>query len=196
MTIWLVALLMAPLATPQARPPTSGPRPATSGALQSAERKFQHIQQNGSRSHPDPTPTVLTEDEVNAYVNSGRVMLPKGVSRVRFQGETGTVTGLARVDFDKLTENSRSANPLLSLFRGVHDVRVIAQAGARGGQAEVHVDSVYLDNMEIPRMALEYFADHYLKPKYPQVGLDSRFALPDRIDTAVIGPHQLTIVQK
>jgi hypothetical protein len=48
----------------------------------------------------------------------------------------------------------------------------------------------------VPRFLLNLFVEKYLQPKYPELGLDSRFSLPDRIDSAVVGPHQLTIIQK
>ena len=165
-------------------------------AAQRLQRKLDHIQQNGARQRPDPTPTVLTEEEINAYLASGAVRLPRGVESVRLQGSPGVIAGSARVDFDKLTEGARSANPLLNMFTGVHDVAATAHASGKGGQAEIQVDTVSLDGVEIPRMALEYFVNHYVKPKYPGVGLDTRFAMPSRIDSATVGQHQLTIVQK
>jgi hypothetical protein len=45
-------------------------------------------------------------------------------------------------------------------------------------------------------MALEFFVEHYITPKYPNVGLDSQFQLPNRIDTATVGYHKLTVTQK
>src|SRR5579871_2636727 len=32
---------------------------------QSLQAKLDHIQQNGQRAHPDPAPTVMTEEEIN-----------------------------------------------------------------------------------------------------------------------------------
>ena len=64
------------------------------------------------------------------------------------------------------------------------------------GPGIIHVDSVILDGAEIPHFLLELFVEKYLKPKYPDVGLDARVALPDKIDTATIGKHILTVVQK
>jgi len=138
----------------------------------------------------------MAEDEINAYLASSAVQLPKGVQTVRLQGTPGVINGAARVDFDKLTEGKRSANPLLGLFTGVHDVAATAHGSGSGGQARIEIDTVTLDGVEIPRMALEYFVNHYVKPKYPGVGLDTRFAMPSRIDSATVGQHQLTIVQK
>ena len=44
--------------------------------------------------------------------------------------------------------------------------------------------------------AFLYPIEKYLHPKYPNIGLDSRFGLPDRIDTARVGTHKLTVTQK
>ena len=162
----------------------------------SLQRKLDHIQQNGKRAHPDQTPTVMTEDEINDYFAAGRVKLPDGVKKVTFQGQSGIMTGVATIDFDEIRAGQRSSNPLLSLFNGTHAVRVEADAAASGGKAKVHVRTVSIDGIDVPRMALEYFINKYLKPKYPNVGIDSEFQLTDRIDTATIGYHKLTITQK
>ncbi len=162
----------------------------------SCEAKLQHIRQNAARQPPDPAPSVLTEDEINAFIAAGKVQLPKGVQRVRFSGAPNMVTTYARVDFDKLTEG-KSMNPLMAaLFTGVHDIVVVSDADAAGGTAHVVVQSVTLDGTQIPRMALEYLVDHYVKPRYPAAGLDSHFRLDYRIDSAQVGTHRLTIRQR
>lgn len=162
----------------------------------SCEAKLRHIQQNGAAAKPDTAPTVLTEDEINDYLAAGKVQLPKGVQSVHFVGAPSVITANARVDFDKLTEG-KNMNPLLGeLFTGVHDIVVVADANGTGGMGAVHVRSVTLDGTAIPRMALEYLVNHFIKPKYPEVGLDSRFHLPYRIDSAEVGEHKLTLRQK
>ncbi len=194
----LGAVVVSPLSTHPAA--QSSPASATEAmyraAAQSADTKFRHIETNGKSSHPDPSPTVLTEREINSYVSSGKVILPKGVSRLRFTGAAGAVTTNASVDFDKVTEGKGSSNPLMTLFSGVHDIQVAAHAQGTAGQGRVHIDSVYIDGLPVPRVALEYFASKYIKPKNPNLGIDSQFALPDRINTATIGDHVLTIVQR
>ena len=162
----------------------------------SLQRKLDHIQQNGRLAHPDPTPTVMTEEEINDYFAAGRVKLPDGVKKVTFQGQSGVLTGVATIDFDEIRAGQRSSNPLLSLFNGIHVVRVEADAAASGGKARVHTRTVSIDGIEVPRMALEYFINKYLKPKYPNVGIDSEFQLEDKIDTAIIGYHKLTVTQR
>jgi hypothetical protein len=178
--------------------PTAQVNPSSkaSPAVSSMERKLQHVQSNATLAHPDQTPTEFTEQEINAYFASGAIKLPAGVQSVNFQGQPEVVTATSRVDFDQLKAGRRSSNPLLSMFSGIHDVVVSAHVRGAGGQGYVNVDSVSLDGVEIPRFVLQIFVEKYLQPKYPGVGLDSQFALPDRIDTAKVGLHKLTITQK
>jgi hypothetical protein len=169
----------------------------TSSDAASAERKFEHVEANGALAHPDSKPTVFSENEINAYFASGKIKLPDGVQSVHFQGTDGAVTGVARVDFDQIkTGARRSSNPLLFIFSGVHDVEVQAHASGAAGKGTVHVDSVALDGMDVPRSVLQLFVDRYLKPKHPEIGLDSNFELSDKIDSATIGKHNLTLIQK
>jgi hypothetical protein len=167
-----------------------------SAAVAGMERKLKHIESNGALPHPDQAPTEFTEHEINSYLASGKVKLPVGVRSIHLDGQSEVVTGTARVDFDQLKAGQRSSNPLLSVFTGIHDVVVVAHAHGASGQGFVDVDSVSLDNVDIPRFVLQMFAEKYLHPKYPNIGLDSRFELPDRIDTARVATHKLTVTQK
>lgn len=163
------------------------------------QRKLQYIEQNGGKSQPNPAPTVLSEQEVNAWFASPYAKLPKGVRSLRVNGNTGQITASASIDFDAVKEGRSGGggfNPLMSMFNGIHEVQIAADAVAEGGQAQVHVQTVSIDDVNVPRFALEFFVEHYLKPKYPNVGLDTTFDPGYRIDTATVGRHQLTIVQK
>ena len=194
--IFVTIVALIALANAQQPPPASGTQAMYNAATASAEAKFRHIEETARRNPPDQRPTVLTEREINAYLASGRVQLPTGVRAVRFTGQNGVVNATARVDFDAITAKSRSQNPLLSLFSGIHDVHAVAHASGSGRQGRVHIDSIDIDGVNVPRMALQYFLDHYVRPKHPEVGMDSLFALPERIDTATIGDHQLILTQK
>ncbi|HEX9120067.1 MAG TPA: hypothetical protein VF840_05970 [Terriglobales bacterium] len=194
--IFVIIVALITLANAQQRPPASGTQAMYNAAAASAVAKFRHIEENARRNPPDQRPTVLTEREINAYLNSGRVQLPTGVRAVRFTGQNGVVSATARVDFDAITAKSRSQNPLLSLFSGMHDVHAVAHASGNGRQGRVQIDSIDIDGVNVPRMALQYFLDRYVRPKHPEVGMDSVFALPERIDTATIGDHQLILTQK
>ncbi len=162
----------------------------------SMQRKLDHIKQNGERRSPDPAPTVMTEDEINDYFVSGRIKLPVGVKKVWMTGQSGAVTGQMIVDFDEIRAGQRSSNPLLSIFSGTHSVRVEADAYGSGGTGKVHVRNMSIDGVDVPRFVLEIFVNKYLKPKYPGIGLDSEFKLSNRIDTATVGYHKLTLSQR
>jgi hypothetical protein len=186
-TIWS---LLVPPSLAQTR---SVPNPARVASFQ---RKLQHLQSNGAQPHPDPSPMELLEQEINAYFASGNVELPAGVRSVVFQEQPGMIIGTARVDFDQLKAGKNSYNPLLSIFSGLHDVVVTSHAYGAKGEGLVHVDSVSLDGVDVPQFVLELFVEKYLKPKYPDIGMDSRFALPARVDSAVIGLHKVTLTQQ
>ena len=162
----------------------------------SMEQKIHHVEVNATARRPDQTPTVFTEKEVNAYIASDNVKLPVGVQSLKLAGMPGAITGTAQMDFDRIREGVHSSNPLLGIFSGVHEVVVVAHAHGSGRTGNVHVDSVSLDGVEVPHFVLELFVDKFLTPKYPQIGIDSQFALPDRIDTATVGEHQLAVTQR
>jgi len=162
----------------------------------SAERKFRYLDQNAQREHPDPRPIELTEAEVNAYLASGKVRLPAGVESLRLAGTPGVIAAHCRIDFDRVRAGRPSSSPLLQLFSGVHEVEVEAQAAGSNHQGRVHVNSLAIDGIEVPRFLLQLFVERFVTPRYPGVGLDSTFTLPDKIDKATVGQHELTVVQK
>jgi hypothetical protein len=164
--------------------------------LDSAERKVAYLTQNAIKAQPDQRPTELSEAEINAYLNSGHVKLPNGVTQPKLTGSNNQVTANARVDFDAVTEGRASDNPLMRLFSGTHDVEVNANAVGIRGEGRVHIDSVSIDGIGVPKAALEYFVEKYITPKYQELGIDSTFTLPARVDSAVIGNHKLTVIQK
>lgn len=170
---------------------------ALSGPAASMQAKLDAVEKNGELESPKPLTTHFSENEVNAYLNSGAVKIPAGVHNLRLVGDEGVVVGTARADFDEIKAGRRgSLNPLLALFSGVHDIRVSAHTVGRGGVGVVDVDSVEIDGTPVPRVAIELFVDHYLKPKYPEVGMHSTFQMPEQIDSATVGAHTLTVVQK
>lgn len=170
--------------------------PATHRLADSLQKKLDHIRENGQKPQPDQTPTVMTEEEINDYFAAGRVKLPQGVKKVTLEGRSGMVTGHATIDFDEIRAGQHSPNPLLSIFNGTHNVQVEADASGANGKAKVHVRQVSIDGIDVPHIALEYFVNKYVTPKYPNVGIDSTFALTNRIDIAIIGYHKLTLTQK
>jgi hypothetical protein len=169
------------------------PNPA---AASSMEKKLQYVASNGRAAHPNPSPTEFTEQEINSYFASGKVRLPAGVQSVSFRAQPEVVAASAQVDFDQIKAGRNAGNPLLSMFSGVHTIVVVAHAHGEGGQGFVHVDSVGLDGTEIPPLLLQLFLQKFVQPKYPNIGIDSRFDLPDQVNSASVGRQKLALIQQ
>ena len=192
-----IFLILPVLAFAQSATKTqSAPPKKLSPAAARMQQKLDHLDQNAKANPIDARPTQLNEDEVNAWVSEGMLKMPKGVKKAVFQAQSGTIRCDANVDFDEITAGKHSFNPLLMIFSGTHDITVTGAADAQAGTGHVHIQSASLDGVEIPRMALELFVNRYLKPKYPNVGLDSDFKMPDRIDSATVGNKYVLLIQK
>ena len=167
-------------------------------AADAFQEKVAHIQQNAQQAEPDSRPTNFSQEEINAYFSERRLpKMPEGVKSVRFELSPDSVTAYTTVDFDELRRERKSNNPLLALFTGQHDTVVVANTQATSpGHVRVTVESVEIDGISVPKMALELFIDKWVKPKYPNVGLDNEYALPARISSAEIKPQLGVIVQK
>src|SRR3954466_3499269 len=88
----------------QTTPPAASSTQAIYNAqVRSTQQKFDHLRQNGAKASPDSTPTVLKENEVNAWLTSGNAQFPEGVKRLQFQAEPGIIHANATVDFDQVT---------------------------------------------------------------------------------------------
>jgi hypothetical protein len=193
---FLPVVLLAAIATVVAEHKPAPQHDKHSPEYRAMEQKIAYLKQNAAKPHPDTNPTGFTEREVNAYFNEGGVKLPKGVSHVRLTSTPGVIEGHAQVDFEALTQGKSALNPLLSLFSGTHDIHVVAQATGANGSASIRAQSVSLDGMEVPQMLLQLFVQHFLTPKYPNVGITSTFKLPLHIDSAVVDTGRVRLTQK
>jgi hypothetical protein len=188
---WFVFLASSLAATQAQAVPAPNP-----DASPSMEEKLRYVARNGRAAHPNPSPTEFTDQEINSYFASGKIKLPAGVQSVSFRQQPEVVTASAQVDFDQVKAGRNAGNPLLSMFSGVHTVVVVAHAHGEGGQAFVHVDSVVLDGTEIPPILLQLFVQKFVQPKYPNIGIDSHFSLPDQVNSARVGRQKLTLIQQ
>lgn len=164
--------------------------------FRSMQVKLAYLKQNAAKPHPDPKPVELTEPEVNAYFNEGGVKLPRGVSHVRLTSQPGVIDAHAQIDFEAITNGHGSSNPLYSLFSGTHDIHAVAPASGANGTGSIRVQTVELDGVQVPQFLLQLFVEHYITPKYPNVGITSTFKLPLRIDSAVVETGRVRLAQK
>lgn len=178
--------------TSQQSPPTKSFSPAA----QSFQNKLDFLESNAKSDPIQHRPTSITANEVNAWFREGGYKLPQGVEKVVFHSTPDTIQADSTVDFDAVKEGKRNLNPLLSMFSGVHEVQVTATGSADHGTGHVSIQTVSIDGVGVPRLALEMFVSKYLKPKYPDVGLDNEFKMPDRIDTATVGNDSAVLTQR
>ena len=167
-----------------------------SAAAQRFQSKLDYLERNAKSNPVQRRSAQINADEVNAWFREGGYKLPQGVEKVVFHSQPDTIQADATVDFDAVKEGKRNLNPLLSMFSGVHEVQVTASASAQNGQGHVTIQTVSIDGVGVPHLALELFVNKYLKPKYPNVGLENEFKMPDRIDTATVGNDNALLTQK
>ena len=168
-----------------------------SPAFLSMDRKVEILEANAQRPPAQPQNTDITQDELNAYLAEGGVDMPKGIESAKIDMKPAVLHATATVNFDTLAEGHTGNNPIFSaLFTGTHDVEAQAQASGAAGQGTIIVDWVKLDGVQVPKSALEYLMQHYVKPKYPNAGMTTRFPLPVRIDMAVVSQGKVTLTQK
>ncbi len=136
--------------------------------FRSMQAQLAFLKQNAAKPHPDPKPIELNEREANAYFNEGGVRLPKGVSNLRLTAQPGVIDGHAQVDFEKIMEGKGSTNPLLSLFSGVHDVHIVAQAAGAAGTGTIRTQSASLDGIEVPQMRAAILCPALHHPEVPE----------------------------
>lgn len=173
------------------------PSKAETALADSMQRKIDHIKTNSAEAEPDQTPTVFTEEEVNAYFAQRRLKMPEGVKKVVFDLQPEFVHAKATVDFDEITRSRRSNNPLLAIFTGVHEVEASAFADSPGGgMVNVEVESVKIDGITIPKMAIRMFIERWVNPKYPNVKLNGQYKLPSKMDMVIIERDKGTVTQK
>lgn len=173
------------------------PAPSQKQLADSMDRKITAIRENAAKERPARQSLVFSQDEINAYFAERRLPMPEGVRSVTFDLSSNQVRSRSRIDFDDITRERRSRNPLMYFFTGLHDVEVVAQVpSSRAGMAHVTVESVAIDGIEVPRMALQFFVERYVNPKYPNVGLDRDYRLPSHLDTVVIASRKGTVTQK
>ena len=187
-----IAVLCTSLGLPQQFPSDKRFTPAA----QSFQNKLDFLERNAQSNPVQRKPTQISADEVNTWFREGGYKLPHGVEKVVFHSQPDLISADATVDFDAVKEGKHNLNPLLSMFSGVHEVQVTATGSADHGTGNVNIQSVSIDGVGVPRLALELFVNKYVKPKYPNVGLENEFRMPDRIDTATLGNDSALITQR
>jgi hypothetical protein len=168
---------------------------------QTMKQKVAAITATGARPSKQPRRTMVTENEVNAYLAyDGKGDLPAGVvdPSVSILG-TGRLSGRAVVDLDAVRKagNSTSLFDPRSYLTGHLPVTATGVLRTSHGMGRFELESTSIGGVPIPKLVLQEIVGYYSRtPEKPGgVSLDDAFALPAGIREIQVERGQAIIVQ-
>jgi hypothetical protein len=165
------------------------------------KQKVATITSHGEKALTEPRKTILTESEVNSYLEfDAKEQLPAGVVEpwVTALGP-GRVSGRAVVDLDAVRKSKNPTSlldPMNYLF-GRLPVTATGTLTTSNGVGRFALESASAGNIPIPKMLLQEIISHYSRTAENPAGLslDDPFALPSRIREIQVERGQAIIVQ-
>lgn len=176
------------------------------GADQSADAarfntKVQKIRQFGARPTRSGQRTVLTQDELNAFLQSdARQHLPVGViaPSISMAGERRLV-GRAIVNLDVVRKQHKSTGMLdpMNYLAGRVPVTATGVLTTGKGTGQFELESATLAGVPLPKSLLQEIVSYYSRSPQDADGidLDKSFPLPERIQEVQVGVSQAIVVQ-
>jgi hypothetical protein len=165
------------------------------------KQKVATITSHGEKAVTEPRKTILTESEVNSYLEfDAKEQLPAGVVEpwVTALGP-GRVSGRAVVDLDAVRKSKNPTSlldPMNYLF-GRLPVTATGTLTTSNGVGRFALESASAGSIPIPKMLLQEIISHYSRTAENPSGLslDDPFALPARIREIQVERGQAIIVQ-
>jgi hypothetical protein len=163
--------------------------------------KVAAITATGARPSKQPHRTMVTENELNAYLVYEAVGdLPPGVvdPSVSILG-TGRLSGRAVVDLDAVRKGANGGGVFdpRSYLTGHLPVAVTGVLRTSNGVGRFELESATLGGVPIPKLVLQEIVGYYSRsPQKPGgISLDDAFALPAGIREIQVERGQAIIVQ-
>jgi hypothetical protein len=165
------------------------------------QQKFDAIAKNGESTSPKPMKTLITENEVNSYLNFNlQEKMPKGLTKPQIQMlENGQLAGRIVVDlddFNRKRQNNGAMDPL-TFLSGQVPVTARGTLRTSGGKGQFQLASAELMGFPLPKPLLQELVSFFSRTRNNPRGfdLDAPFDLPEKIREAVVGRAQTTLVQ-
>ena len=79
------------------------------------------------------------------------------------------------------------------LFWGVHTLSVEGSFSAIDGVGQFTLESVALDGFALPQTLVDLLIQTFLKPRFPDLALDSPFLLPYSIDRVQVMRERIVV---
>jgi hypothetical protein len=164
-------------------------------------QKVDIINKHAERPTKQGRRTVVTENEVNAYLAvDARPQLPTGVvaPSVTIVG-TGRLSGRAVVDLDavRVAKNPTSLLDPVNYLTGKVPVTAVGVLKTSNGIGHFELESASVGRIPVPKLILQEIVSYYSRTaeKPSGISLDDPFALPARIREIQVLRGQAIIVQ-
>ncbi len=165
------------------------------------QQKFDAIAKNGESASPKAMKTVITENEVNSYLNFNlQEKMPKGLTKPQIQMlDNGQVAGRITVDLDDFNRKRQSYGSMdpLSLLSGQVPVTARGTLRTSAGKGQFQLASAELMGFPLPKPLLQQLVSFFSRTRNNPRGvdIDAPFDLPQKIREAVVSRAQTTLVQ-
>lgn len=165
------------------------------------KQKIAAINARGVNSSPALFRTMVTEDEVNAYLAfEAAPSLPQGVVDPSVSILAGSrVTGRAVVDLDRVRQERNPVSLLdpVRYLRGRLMVKATGVVRASAGLARFELEAADVAGVPIPKFLLQQIVGYYSRSEERPAGinLDDPLALPAGIKALEIDTGRAVVVQ-
>ena len=186
----VVAILLSSAAFHSFVAPQNG---SSAQAAQTLQSKIDAIKAADAAGHSRTRQTVeVSEVELESYVLFHlRDDIPARLDSIDVQLTEGAVAADTKMTFPPDMTGNQVTDLLIA---GTHNFFVKGKLSATGTHGKFELEEVKVDGIPVPNILVEMLINKYVKPKYPNVDLNSPFTMPWGIESLVITPGKTTIV--
>ena len=175
---------------------SSAPRaPWTKAAAESLNRKFQAIEvQSQTVRARKPASVLITEGELNSYLNIIYAPQLPGISNVDILIDAGRIEARGMIDLERVRGKVPAPSPWspLAFLRGKVPVELKGRLVTQNGFGTIEVEEAWISSVPVPMSFLEQIvASATRKPSDPD-GFDIHepFRLPYRVERVRLEPSR------
>lgn len=167
--------------------------PASTSTPKTTRQKLERIASGKMRPSEKIT---LSDTELTAFIASGEVAVPAGVSevKVRFGPDVAVIDSV--VDLAKTQEaKGKSLNMFMRmLLQGERKLRSTCRYTSADGVGRLDMESFEIDGSKIDGTILNFLLENLVAPNYPDLKLGEPQALPDHIRQIRLEPGVLVVI--
>jgi hypothetical protein len=178
---------------------SSAPRaPWTKAAAESLGRKLEAIEiQSQSLRARKPASVLVTEGELNSYLNITYAPQMPGISDVDIRLDSGRIEAKGMIDLERVRGKVPAPSPWspLAFLRGKVPVELKGKLQTRDGFGTIEVEEAWISSVPVPMSFLEQIVTSATrKPSNPD-GFDihAPFRLPYSVDRVRLEPSRAFI---